>query len=96
MSMSGQIAELWREPWAGAAAVLAVFWLSAAWRAFRAEFNASRWALRPDRHKILKALAYAGALPFRIVFAAFTGLVETLVWTILAGGVWLLWKILRG
>lgn len=96
MSVSERAAELWREPWAKAAAAFAAFWLLAAWRAFRAEFSARQWALRPDRHKALKALAYAGALPFRIAFAAFTGLVEALVWTVLAGGVWLLWRVLHG
>ena len=75
---------------------LVLIWLLGAWRAFKDEFSAEQWALKPERHKALHALAYAGALPFRLLFAVFTGFVEALVWGLLAGFVYLIWRISNG
>lgn len=88
--------QLLHDPRFIAAAAFVAFWALGSWRAFKNEFSAAQWALKPERHKALKALAYAGALPFRIVFALFAGLVEALVWGLLAGFVYLLWRVLRG
>jgi hypothetical protein len=88
--------ELFHEPAVQAAAGFALLWALGAWRAFKAEYSASQWALNAERHKALKALAYAGALPFRLLFSIFTGFVEALVWSIFAGFGWLLWKVWHG
>jgi hypothetical protein len=75
---------------------LGLIWFLGAWRAFKNEFSAEQWALKPERHKALHALAYAGALPFRLVFAVFTGFVEALVWGLLALFVYLMWRVWHG
>ncbi len=93
IEMAREAAQL---PWVQAALAFALLWLLGAWRAFKAEFSAAQWALKPERHKALKALAYAGALPFRLLFAAFAGFVEALVWAFLAGFVYLLWRVWHG
>jgi hypothetical protein len=91
-----QLQDLAQDPRIQIAAGFVAFWALGAWRAFKAEYSASQWALQPQRHKALKALAYAGAFPFRVVFAIFTGLVEALVWALILAFVWLLWRTLRG
>lgn len=75
---------------------LGLIWFLGAWRAFKNEFSAEQWALKPERHKALHALAYAGALPFRLVFAVFTGFVEALVWGLMALFVYLMWRVWHG
>lgn len=94
--MIEQLKEFCLQPWVQAIAAFGLIWFLAAWRAFKAEFSADQWALKPERHKALHALAYAGALPFRLLFAAFNGLVETLVWALLAGFVYAIWRIIHG
>lgn len=91
-----QLKALLSDRWAQAAAALGLIWLLGAWRAFKNEFSAEQWALKPERHKALHALAYAGALPFRLLFAAFTGLVEMLVWALVALFVYLMWRVWHG
>lgn len=88
--------ELAQDPWVRVGAALAFIWLLAAWRAFKAEFSAAQWALKPERHKALHALAYAGALPFRLLFAVFTGFVETLVWALIVGFIYAMWRVYQG
>lgn len=92
----GRWGEWLHEPRALALAAFLLFWLLGAWRAFKAEYSAQQWALKPERHRALKALAYAGAFPFRVLFALFTGLVEALVWGLLAGFVYALWRAVHG
>ena len=84
------------DPHAQLAAAFAALWALGAWRAFKAEYSASQWALKPERHKAFKALAYAGAFPFRVLFSIFTGLVEALVWSLLLSFAYLLWRVWHG
>lgn len=90
-----RLQSLMHEPQLMVAAGFALLWLLAAWRAFRTEFSAKQWALKPERHKAIKALAYAGALPFRVVFSIFMGLVEALVWSLLLGFAYLLFRAMN-
>lgn len=91
-----QLKALAGQAWAAPAAIFAFFWILGSWRAFKAEYSAEQWALRPERHKALKALAYAGALPFRILFSVFTGIVEALVWSLLVLFAYLMWRVWHG
>lgn len=90
------IQALAQDPLWQAGAIFALLWLLGAWRAFKNEFSAKQWALKPERHKALKALAYAGALPFRLLFAAFNGFVEALVWGLVVVVIYALWRVLHG
>jgi hypothetical protein len=81
---------LWQ--WAAAAAASV---LLHAWIFFGGTYGAHHWALKPGRHKALKGAAYVAALPVRILFALFSGVVATLIWALVLGGVWLLWKTLH-
>jgi hypothetical protein len=59
-------------------------------------YSAKEWALRDDRHRIFKGAAYLGALPLRILFSLFSGLVATIVWAVVLGGLYLLVRAVRG
>lgn len=96
MAALEQLKETAQQPQVQALAGFLLLWALGAWRAFKAEYSASQWALNADRHKALRALAYAGALPFRLVFSLFTGLVEALVWALLLAFAWLLWRVWHG
>lgn len=67
-----------------------------AWAFFGGTYAASHWALKPERPKALRLAAYLGALPLRMIFALFSGVVATLVWALVLGGGWALWKALKG
>lgn len=96
MAALEQLKDTVRHPEVQIAAAFVFLWALGAWRAFKAEYSASQWALNAERHKALRALAYAGAFPFRVVFSVFTGLVEALVWALLLAFAWLLWKVWNG
>jgi hypothetical protein len=89
-------AELLAQPWALPALIFAVLWLAGAWRAFKAEHRAELWALKAERHRFLKGLAYMAALPLRWLFALFTGFVEALVWGLLLLFAYMMWRVWRG
>jgi hypothetical protein len=89
-------AELLAQPWALPALTFAVLWLAGAWRSFKAEHRAELWALKPERHRFLKASAYLAALPLRCLFALFTGLVEALVWGLLLLFAYAMWRVWQG
>ena len=67
-----------------------------AWIFFGSTYAARHWALKPERHKVLHGAAYAAALPLRVFFALFSGVVATLVWALVLGGIWILWKTVQG
>lgn len=55
-----------------------------------------RWRSKPERPKVLRGAAYLATLPWRVLAALFSGLVATLVWALVLGGAWALWKTLQG
>ena len=71
-------------------------WFFHTYAFFGSTYSAQQWALRDDRHRIFKGAAYLGALPLRILFSAFSGLVATLVWAVLVGGFYLLFRAMKG
>lgn len=75
---------------------LTLLWLVHAAGFFASDFSSKQWALKPERPKALRALAYLGALPFRLVFSAFAGGVAMLIWAVLAAFVYSLWRVLHG
>lgn len=84
------------QPWALPLGIFLVLWWLGAWRAFKAEFGAGQWALKPERPRWLKALAYLAALPFRWLFALFNGFVEALVWGLLLLFIYMMWRVWHG
>lgn len=67
-----------------------------AWIFFKTLYSASHWALRADRHKLLKGLAYTLALPLRLLFSLISAVVATLVWAVVAAGVYTLVRVIQG
>ena len=63
---------------------------------FGSTYSAKQWALREESHRIFKGAAYVGALPLRILFSLFSGLVATLVWAVVVGGFYLMVRAIRG
>ena len=63
---------------------------------FGSTYSAKQWALRDDSHRIFKGAAYLGALPLRLLFSLFSGLVATLVWAAVIGGFYLLVRAVQG
>jgi hypothetical protein len=63
---------------------------------FGSTYSAKAWALREESHRLFKGAAYLGALPLRIVFSLFSGLVATLVWAVVIGGFYLMVRAMRG
>jgi hypothetical protein len=78
------------------AAAAAASVLLHAWAFFGSTYSAKRWALKAERPQALHGAAYVAALPLRLLFALFSGVVATLVWALVLGGVWALWRVLRG
>jgi hypothetical protein len=73
-------------------AVLA-FWLLAVLAYFKGTYSAARFQLKEGRPKVLKAAAYVGNLPVRLLLSIIAGGVATLVWGLLAAFVWAMWKV---
>ena len=82
---------VWQLAAAAAASVLLHGWIF-----FGGTYGAHHWALKAERPKALKGAAYVAALPVRLLFALFSGIVATLVWALVLGGGWALWKALHG
>lgn len=75
---------------------LILLWLIHAAGFFFSDFKAERWALKPERPKVLHGLAYLGALPLRLLFSGFAGGVAMLIWALLAAFVYSMWRVLHG
>jgi hypothetical protein len=71
-------------------------WLLMTLMYFRGGYSAERFRLKEGRPWILKAAAYLGAVPLRLLLSAFSAGVATLVWGLLALFVWALWKAAQG
>ena len=67
-----------------------------AWIFFGSTYAAKQWALKAERHRALHGAAYVVALPLRLVFALFSGVVATLVWALVVGGIWAVWRTMQG
>jgi hypothetical protein len=84
------------DPVVASALAALLVWFLAAWAYFKGSYGAEKFRLKAERSKILKALAYLGALPVRLLLAVFSGAVTTLLVATLALIAWALYRALHG
>lgn len=83
---------IWASPWHFLAVLAILFVLLHTWILFKTSYSAKNWALKPERHAILKGLAYAGALPLRLLQSLLGAVAATAVWAVILVGAYALWK----